>query len=206
MRQVSNKVESSITVKLDPFPLTRQENSLEDAVAGYNGAFIFSIGMAFIPASIISFIVREREINIKHQQLVSGVSILAYWLSNWILDIVKHVVPSVLCSLMVIAFDINAMIKDGNYGAMWIFFFLYGWAIIPFSYLTSFLFKVPGNSMLVSFFINLLLGSIISIVVYILIVIESTRDAANIIIWILRPFPSFSFAIGLIKATNKEYF
>ena len=34
--------------------------------SGFIAALIFSIGMAFIPSSVVSFIVKEREINIKH--------------------------------------------------------------------------------------------------------------------------------------------
>jgi ATP-binding cassette subfamily A (ABC1) protein 3 len=35
-------------------------------IAGFLSALVFSMGMAFIPASLISYIVKEREINIKH--------------------------------------------------------------------------------------------------------------------------------------------
>ena len=68
-------------------------------------------------------------------------SVSAYWISNLIMDIGKHIIPSIFCCLMILAFDISIMIDDGNYGVMWILFFLYGWAIIPFSYAFSFLFK-----------------------------------------------------------------
>ncbi len=48
------------------------------------------------------------------------------------MDVGKHIIPALFCSLMILAFDITAM-KDGdNYGATWLLFFLYGWAIIPF--------------------------------------------------------------------------
>lgn len=203
LRRVSNNPTATITARLAPFPQTVQELTIDDLISGYVGAFVFSIALAFIPASIISFIVKEREVNIKHQQLVSGVSVLAYWFSNWLLDIVKHVIPAVLSALMVLAFSISSMTEDGNYGAIWAFFFLYGWAIIPFSYLCSFMFKVPGSAMMVTFFLNLLVGSLLSIIVYILFTIESTRSAAEIIQWIFRPLPSFSFSYGLMRTTNK---
>ena len=99
----------------------------------------------------------------------------AYWFSNWFVDVSKYLPPAIFCVLMIQAFQIDAMINYDNYGAMWIFFLLYGWAIIPFTYLWSFLFKSPGNAMLVTFFINLLFGSIFSIVVYVLGLINSTK-------------------------------
>jgi ATP-binding cassette subfamily A (ABC1) protein 3 len=57
------------------------------------------------------------------------------------MDVGKHLVPAVFCSLMVIAFSIDTMTADNNYGAVWLLFFLYGWAIIPFCYAFAFLFK-----------------------------------------------------------------
>ena len=68
---------------------------------------MFSIGLSFIPASLITFIVKERNDNVKHQQIVSGVSILSYWLSNYFLDMIKHLVPAIVCFLMVLAYDIT---------------------------------------------------------------------------------------------------
>lgn len=107
---------------------------------------------------------------------------------------------------MVLAFGIDALIEEGNYGAVFLFFILYGWAIIPFSYVTSFLFKVPGSSMLATFFIHLVFGSILSVVVYIFFLFDSLKDAANIMAWIFRPIPSFSFAMGLLKTSHKTFF
>jgi ATP-binding cassette subfamily A (ABC1) protein 3 len=72
--------------------------------------------------------------------------VAAYWFSNFVMDVGKHVIPSIFSCLMIIAFSMTSMTENGNYGAMWILFFLYGWAIIPFSYMFSFLFKQQGNS------------------------------------------------------------
>jgi ATP-binding cassette subfamily A (ABC1) protein 3 len=57
------------------------------------------------------------------------------------MDVGKHIIPAVFCCLMIEAFNITTMIYDNCYGASWLLFFLYGWAIIPFSYAFSFLFK-----------------------------------------------------------------
>lgn len=161
--------------------------------------------MSFIPASVISYIVKEREINIKHQQLVSGVSVTAYWFSNFILDVVKHIVPAIFCSLMVLAFKIDSM-NGANYGATWLLFFLYGWAVIPFSYALGFFFKQQGNALLINFFLHLVFGAIISIIFWVLRLIESTRDASKSVAWILRIIPSFSFAFGIINMSNQSLY
>lgn len=132
---------SKITLINKPFVKTSQEMQGNNTVSGFLGALLFSIGLSFIPASVIAYIVKEREINIKHQQLVCGVSVKAYWFSNWLMDVGKHIIPSIICCLLILAFDVTTLIEGENYGLMWLLFFLYGWAIIPFCYLMSFLFK-----------------------------------------------------------------
>jgi hypothetical protein len=38
----------------------------------------------FVPAAFAAYIVREREVKAKQQQLVSGVGLNAYWIATWI--------------------------------------------------------------------------------------------------------------------------
>lgn len=78
--------------------------------------------MSFIPASMIAFLVKEREENVKHQQLVSGISIFSYWFSNYLMDFTKHMIPAIFCSLMVKAFNISGLNQDGNSSAIWLLF------------------------------------------------------------------------------------
>jgi len=84
------------------------------------------------------------------------------------MDVGKHIIPAFFCALMVIAFDITAMSEGNNYGATWLLFFLYGWAIIPFSYAFSFLFKLQGNALLLNFFMHLILGAFVSVIWWVL--------------------------------------
>jgi hypothetical protein len=99
--------------------------------------------MSFIPASIITLIVREREDLVKHQQLVSGLSITSYWLSNYLVDFVKHLFPAAICIAMVVAFNISAFNDSSEtLGITSLLFILYGWAMMPFTYLVAFLFEV----------------------------------------------------------------
>ena len=60
--------------------------------------------------------------------------------------------------------------------------------------------------MLINFFFNLFTGSIVSIVIYILRLIDSTRSAAKGIACVLRLIPSFSFAYGILGASSKSSF
>ena len=49
-----------------PLPHTQKQKLLGEDAGSFFSAMIFSVGMAFIPTGIITFIVREREDNVKH--------------------------------------------------------------------------------------------------------------------------------------------
>mmetsp|Transcript_24372 Transcript_24372/g.21540 ORF Transcript_24372/g.21540 Transcript_24372/m.21540 type:complete len:1036 (+) Transcript_24372:413-3520(+) len=146
LRYASGNDDLNIQVTNKPFPLTAGSKSIEDAVDGLSLAFIFAIGISFLPASLVTFIVKERELNVKHQQIVSGVSLTAYWAANYFVDVVKYFIPAILCCLFALAMDAAALIDGENYGALWVLFMLYGLAITSFVYFTSFAFKDYGTA------------------------------------------------------------
>jgi ATP-binding cassette subfamily A (ABC1) protein 3 len=126
---------------------TESIKNLEGTADGIIATFIFCIALSFIPASLITFTVKEREDQVKHQHLVSGVSLLSYWLSNYFMDFAKHLMPAVFSILMMLAFNITVFTDESRtFGAVSLLFLLYGWSIIPFSYLFGFLFKSYGNA------------------------------------------------------------
>ena len=49
---------------------------------------------------MISFILKEREENLKHMQMVSGMSLTAYWVSNLLADVIKVYIPLVCIALL----------------------------------------------------------------------------------------------------------
>jgi len=52
------------------------------------------------------FLVVERENNAKLQQIVSGVSIPAYWFSNLVVDYVKYLIPAIFTLLSLLMYDV----------------------------------------------------------------------------------------------------
>lgn len=55
----------------------------------------FSLAVGNITSSIAANIVMERNDSVKHQQLISGGSLFAYWMSHYFVDILKFVTPAV---------------------------------------------------------------------------------------------------------------
>ncbi|WP_369124542.1 ABC transporter permease, partial [Salmonella enterica] len=92
MKAATGNSGASITTRTFPLPLTSVEATLFGSLLTSSAAMIIIIAFSFIPASYASFIVKEREVSAKHQQLISGVSIFAYWIANFAFDALTYLV------------------------------------------------------------------------------------------------------------------
>lgn len=189
-----------ISVVNSPLPRTYEQFQINNTISGFLGSFIFSMALAFKFASIISFIVKEREDRCKHQQIVSGMSIYAYWFGNFIFDFTLYLIVAFFAAGMCMAFSITSLTDGDALAATWLLFFLYGFANIPFSYLASFLFTDYGNSQAAFYFWNFLMGGLLSVVILVLRMIGDTAGTvARALAWLFRIVPAFAFGEGLIN-------
>lgn len=62
--------------------------SAMDVTKGTMLSVLVGFAFAFIPGVICMVLVEEKAKSLKHQQMVSGISLFGYWLSNFIIDIV----------------------------------------------------------------------------------------------------------------------
>ncbi len=126
-----------------------------------------SIGFALIPASMISHIVSERSRNLKHMQLLSGMSLTAYWVSNLFFDILKALIP---CSIVI------GLLKafDFFYDDVWRVFLMYPVGIVPFTYASSFLFTNDTVAQTVTIFLHFVVAGIGAIATFIMRCIDTT--------------------------------
>ena len=95
-------------MKNHPLPITKRQLETSNVGDGVLGCLVFSLGFSFIPASIIAFIVKEREMNVKHQHLISGVSLWAYWIINYIWDVLIGLIVAILAALIILAFNMDS--------------------------------------------------------------------------------------------------
>ena len=190
-----------------PLPLTSKQKNLAQNGGSSLIALIFACGMAFIPTGLVTFIVKERENNIKHQHLVSGVSIPAYWASAFVWDLVKYQIPGIIIPLLVKAFDLKSLTEPTEvYNAIWALFVLFGFAIIPYTYAMSFLFKSYSIAQFFIFLLNLIVGAVGALAMWFLVLISDiTRDVQNVLVYPLRIIsPIFCLSFGLITVSNRD--
>ena len=86
----------NFSVTTVPYPLLSVLQSRRGQGNSVIFNFYLAIGISLIPCAMISYILKEREENLKHMQLVSGMSLKAYWLSNFFADVIKVYIPLLL--------------------------------------------------------------------------------------------------------------
>ena len=158
---------------------------------------MLSIGLALIPTGMVSFILKEREDNVKHMQLISGMSLFGYWLANMVSDIIKSYIPTAI--IIGLTFALNL-----NYDGVWVLLLLFPLAIVPFSYLNTSLFKTDSSAQIVTLFLHFLIGGIGALVVYILQIIPNTVNAGNQLRWWFCVVPSFCVTYGVVFSATAD--
>jgi len=134
LRTAMNDPNFNFTVTTEPFPVFWIFKEREKAGNAFDFAFMVGIGLSLIPTVIVSFILKEREDNLKHMQLISGMNKCGYWISNTIADIIKAYLP-VLCIIVL------TWIFNTNYEGVWVLYLLFPPAIVMFAYTFTFFFK-----------------------------------------------------------------
>jgi len=81
---------ASLSMSIHPLPLSGRETSIFESFNANLIATFLLLAIPFIPAAWITYVVREREVKAKHVQLVSGVSVLSYWLATWLWDFLAY--------------------------------------------------------------------------------------------------------------------
>ena len=199
---------ASVKVKLNPLPITFYEKA---ELSNFNVNLIVTfilLAVPYVPAAFATFIVREREVKAKHQQLVSGVSIPAYWLAAFLWDNMSYQLTVWLIVILVSVFpNTKSLSGPDTIGPTIGLLILFGFAISGFTYLLSFCFSTPSGAQVAVIFIVFILGLILSIVGLVLRQIPATSKAyMSVIRYIFAIFPPFAFGDGLNNLSLRETF
>ena len=198
IQKESLKRNKNVTISYthSPMPITfdlKQQRAFEN-----NLAIIFFIAIAFaiMPANFISLLVKERINNSKHLMRISGINILSYWIVNYIFEFIKYYFTAGICLILLKLFNFY---RDYLY----IFYLIYGPAMVSFTYALSFLFSNESNAQNAIILINFILGDLSSIIVLLLRALEYTRKTSRILQYILSLTPTFCFDFAYNILINK---
>lgn len=70
-----------------PFPLSKQFQAVVSTAAGTTSGILMTIAWMMISDSLVQNIIKEKQSQVKHQMMISGCSLSAYWMGNYIADL-----------------------------------------------------------------------------------------------------------------------
>ena len=79
---------------------------------------------------------------------------------------------------------------------------LYPIAVVPFSYVTSFMFTSDTVAQIVTLFLHFIAGGIMAITVYTLEVIPQTQQVGDILRWVFCIIPSYCVTHGIVFSAS----
>jgi ATP-binding cassette subfamily A (ABC1) protein 3 len=142
-------------------------------------------------------IIKEKENKLKHLQILSGLSLLTYWLNNYIFELLKYAVISVFSYIILIIFNF-----EEKY--LIVLYILYGPAMISFTYCVSYFIEKEGQGQTIALLINLLFGTLGSSAILILRTNEDAKNIGKILSIFFRIIPSFCMSYGYNELISKN--
>ena len=190
---------SSFSYKMvnDPMPIVQIYKNKNKQISGYFITFVLGIALALIPSSIMGFILYERVNSLVHQQIISGMNKLSYWLTNFLYDIIKAFVPWIVAIIFIYIFDLSLDFA-------WLLLLLLPTALVPYTYLTSFIFNDEVAAQNFTIIHNFLIGGLLPIVMEVLRLISSTQKLGDGLIWLPRFIPVYNTCWGIISISLKD--
>ncbi|XP_050384664.1 ABC transporter A family member 1 isoform X2 [Argentina anserina] len=197
LRLASRDKNMTIQTRNHPLPMTQSQHLQRHDLDAFSAAVIVSIAFSFIPASFAVPIVKEREVKAKHQQLISGVSILSYWTSAYIWDFISFLFPSSFAIILFYIFGLDQFIGKGCLLSTIVMFLAYGLAIASSTYCLTFFFSDHTMAQNVVLLVHFFTGLILMVISFIMGLIKTTASANSFLKNFFRLSPGFCFADGL---------
>lgn len=212
VRAATGNAAFQIQSSIYPLPITAVEASLGAAEDAFSAWFLVILSFPFIAGAFVTFVVAEKKSKAKHLQTVAGVETWAYWLSTYMWDILNYQIPLWITVILMFAFQVNSFTTSSQQvvGGVIVVLFLFGPAAAGFSYCISFLFQSAALANMAVIIFSFLIGLGGPLAQFILRLIGSDPtapqqnlvNAANIVSWVLRIFPSFCLGNALFNAIN----
>lgn len=193
----------------DPLPPTFRAQA-EEILSGFMTSFQISMnllfGISFLVSSFVIFLVKERASDAKHLQFVSGVEAFNFWFATLLWDFVNYIFPCLCIMAVFAAFQQEGLSTATGQGCLFLIFFVYGWCVLPFMYILSFMFTVASSAYARVTMFNIFSGVVTLVTVTILYMVnERLREVAKILDWVFMLLPNYCLAAS-VKDLYLNYF
>ena len=180
-----------------PMPLTSEFKQRSDLTSNSVVVLFVSTAVSLIPSSFVTTIVTERLNNSKHLMRISGMNTTAYWIVNYIFELVKYYFTCGVCIFLIWLFDYYRKYLS-------ILYVLYGPAMVSNTYILSFLFSKESSAQNIVILLNFLIGTLGSTVILMLRGFGSkTPTLGKFFEYIFDFMPNFCFNFGYNLLLNR---
>ncbi|XP_051003132.1 phospholipid-transporting ATPase ABCA3-like [Acomys russatus] len=160
-----------------------------------------AFGISVVVGTFSLQTVTERISQAKHIQFLSGVCVLTYWLSALLCDLIFFLIP---CCVLLGIFrfcQVDAFIVHFNFLDTIMIFMLYGWCVVPLTYLGSFLFSSTTIAYIKTMLFNYF-SMMFSIIIYTILQFygdDFPKLIHKLISTVLMMIPSYNLAMSISK-------
>ena len=109
---------------------------------------------------------------------------------NFVFDVLSNLVPATLCIIFIAAFQIELFLDGDAAFCTWVVIVLYGWAIVPFTYLASVFFVLVQQALTIFIYYTAVIAMIAAWVMD-LLPDEDLYDTNQSLKVVYRFFPPF---------------
>ncbi|XP_039703060.1 ATP-binding cassette sub-family A member 13 [Pteropus medius] len=181
------------------------EDKILESIRQCGVALCIVLGFSILSASIGSSAVRDRVTGAKRLQHISGLGYGTYWFTNFLYDMLLHCVSVCLSIAVIAAFQLPAFTFRANLAATALLLLLFGYATLPWMYLTSRIFSSPDMAFISYVSLNFIFGlctmlmTTMSRLLAILSKAQNLQDVYDALKWAFAVFPQFCLGQGLIE-------
>ncbi|XP_032184454.1 ATP-binding cassette sub-family A member 3-like isoform X3 [Mustela erminea] len=195
--------DASITVSNKPQPQNIVSKKLEGRrIPGQQVALNLYLGVSIFVSGFCLLTVTERINKAKHIQFVSGVSAINFWLSALLWDFMLYFIACCLLLVVFLLSGLDELTKNYRFLDTLIIFMLFGWSVIPFTYLISFLFSSHTSAYIKLVMLNYFAG-VFGIVLE-SVITTSGSDSKSLLLDSLMVLPIYNFGMSISKYFNNQ--
>lgn len=121
----------------------------------------------------------------------------AYWFSNMVADMIKLYIPIFIILIVSVVFN-------SNYDGVWVLMLLLPPALVPFTYVTSFLFKTDSSAQIITLLLNYFVCDVMAFMIFVLQFIPQTFKLGGILRWGFCVFPTYCVINGLLWSADGQ--
>jgi len=191
LKVATNDKDFEFKTKLSPYPFTYELDYILDTADAGTMIFITAIAYPLMFTAIVSYLVVENTTQLKHAQLVAGMRLSAFWIGNFIFDLIKMELTILVTIGLFYLFGIGF-----TFAVMAVFLAL-PFGIIPFTYFTSFLFTVDSAAQTFTMFLHFFFIMVLSTVVYVMRFIPEVEYWGDVLNWVFKLVPSYCLSSAM---------